>query len=244
MACSLKSAHDKHTYEEYLDGKRRYFTVNGMEIDSTAQEKNPIDFLKHKYRNHEDYPVSTELVNSYIELYNMESGVIFSPDPMIISATKYVGCVAYIEDDFVFMSYVVCLREFAQAEDKKKYVKESFKPKGVWSYKDCRAEPLETSYYESRIAIKNLQTQNSLLVRRIETISRNSCLEIQNHDIRNRKSINKCFIKLYKCINKMDAHITTCEQRDAVIMHQYELVIIKCISLGTACAIVFMLYIV
>ena len=244
MACSLKSTLDMQTYKEYLDGKRRYFTVNGMEIDSTAQEKNPIDFLKHKYRNHEDYPVSTELVTSYIGLYNMETGVIFSPDPLIVSATKYVGCIAYIEDDLVFMSYVVCLREFAQAEDKKKYVKESFKPQGLWSYKDCRAEPLETSYYESRNAIKNLQTQNSLLSRRIETISRNSCLEIQNHELRNRKSINKCFIKLYKCINKMDAHIKTHEEQDADIIRQHELVVTKCISLGIACVIVFMLYIV
>ena len=244
MACSLKSTLDKQTYEEYLDGKRRYFTVNGMEIDSTAQEKNPIDFLKHKYRNHEDYPVSTELVNSYIDLYNMESGVIFSPDPLIVSSTKYVGCIAYIEDDTIFMSYVVCLREFAQAEDKKKYVKESFKPKGMWSYKDCRTEPLETSYYESRIAIKNLQTQNNLLSQRIETINRNSCLESQNHDIRNRKSINKCFIKLSKCINKIDAHIKTSEERDADNTRHHELMITKCISLVTACGIVFMLYIV
>ena len=244
MACSLKSDLDKHTYEEYLDGKRRYFTVNGMEIDSTAQEKKPIEFLKHKYRNHEDYPVSTELVANYIDLYNMENCVIFSPDQLIVSSTKYVGCIAYIEDDVVFMSYVVCLREFAQAEDKKKYVKESFKPQGVWSYKDCCVEPLETSYYESRNAIKNLQTQNSLLSRRIETNSRNSCLEIQNHELRNRKSINKCFIKLYKCINKIDAHIKTSEERDADNIRQHELMITKCISLGTACAIVFMLFVV
>jgi hypothetical protein len=244
MSCSLKSAIDKETYEEYLDGKRRYFTVNGMEIDSTAQEKNTVDFLKNKYRNHEDYPVSTELVKSYVELYNMETGVIFSPDPLIVSATKYVGCIAYIEDDVVFMSYVVCLREFAHAEDKKNYVKDSFKPQGLWSYKDCRAEPLETSYYESRIAIKNLQTQNSLLSRRIETISRNSRLEIENHELRNRKSINKCFIKLYKCINKIDAHIKTSEERDADNILHHELMITKCISLCTACVIVFMLYIV
>ena len=130
MTCSLKSTFDKETYEDYLDGKRRYFTVNGMEIDSTAQEKTPIDFLKHKYRNHDDYPVTTELVKSYVDLYNMESGVIFSPDQLIISATKYVGCIAYIENDFVFMSYIVCFVSLPKQKIKKLMLRRRLNRKG------------------------------------------------------------------------------------------------------------------
>jgi len=244
MSCSLKSAFDKETYEDYLDGKRRYFTVNGMEIDSTAQEKTPIDFLKHKYRNHDDYPVTTEIVKSYVDLYNMESGVIFSPDQLIISATKYVGCIAYIENDFVFMSYIVCLREFAQAENKKTYVKESFKPQGLWSYENVCVESMGTNYYDAHITIKSLLAHNSLLSQRIETIAKNSHIDVMNYQVKSTKSINKCHNKIHYCINKLDTYIIKCEKRDTDTILICEMMIVSGISLGIACILVIMLFVV
>lgn len=263
----LKSEYDKKTYADFLEGKRRYFTINGMEIDTLSNNyKSLVDFLKHKYQ------ISTELATDYIESYNMETGIIFSNDPTvtITSSAQYMGCVAYIKDDFLFMSYVVNPFRYEKLEDYKKYVEESFIPQGQWNYKDCKVESLGIVCYESALAIKKLQVENEILnktIKNIETMTSKICFnlvensekharsiekcqrDMKNYphhsfsEKRNQKSINKCFKNLYVCSNKLEDHIQKCQEKEDEIKSEYELSIARRISLVSGVIIAFILYI-
>ena len=263
----LKSEHDKQTYADYLDGKRRYFTVNGMELDTLSNNYTSIvEFLKHKYQ------ISSELATEYIESYNMETGIIFSNDPTVTvtASAKYMGCIAYIKDNFLFMSYVVNPFRYEKLEDRKKYVEESFKPQGQWNYQDCTVESLGAVCYESTLAIKKLQVENDILnktTKNIETMTSKICFNLvensEKHarsiekcrrvmknyphqsfsEQRVRNSINKCFRKVYLCSNKLEYHIQKCQEKEDEIKIEYELSITRRISLASCIMIAFILYI-
>ena len=263
----LKSEHDKQTYADYLDGKRRYFTVNGMELDTLSNNYTSIvEFLKHKYQ------ISSELATEYIESYNMETGIIFSNDPTvtITALAQYMGCVAYIKDEFLFMSYVVNPFRYEKLEDRKKYVEESFKPQGRWNYQDCVVESMGTVCYESSLAIKKLQVENDILnktTKNIETMTAKICFnlvensekharsiekcrrDMKNYshqsfsEKKNRNSINRCFKSMYVCSNKLNEHIQKCQEKEDDINRAYELSIARRISLVSCIMIAFILYI-
>lgn len=263
MSFSLKSNYDKQSYNEYIEGKRKYFTINGMELDTFSMPLNPdepIELLRRKHMNHKDHQFSHALVKEYMESYNMESGIIFNPDN---TDPNYMGCIAYIKDNFLFTAYIVYLFNYEQMDDPKKYIEESFKPQGAWNYQDCCIELLGTTCYENAIAIKKLQIENDILnntIKNYEAMTSKICFNLVENsekqsekiekcilNIENsfsektiRKSISKCFRKLYVLTDKLNSHIQLYHEKEDENKRVY---IARNISLITCAMYAFILYV-
>lgn len=132
MKGSLRSDYDVQSYTDYIAGKRKYFTIYGMEFDdgngqNTNAPLEPLLFLTNKCsRTIFPFKITTKLIKDYINIYGMETGII------------HKGAIAYIKDSFLFMTHnIISIYDFEKLDDPEKTVADSFTPQGMWNYDTC-----------------------------------------------------------------------------------------------------------
>lgn len=149
----LQSEYDVQSYTDYIAGKRKYFTVEGMTIEKNPSaptlHEDPVPFLRAKYTS-PTFIVSTKVAKDYIKTYEMEGGVIIKEDKSKVTQNLYnnkshyfdaverVGILAYIKNEYLFIAYIWTLPDFEKIEDDpEKIFTESFKVAGMWDYDTC-----------------------------------------------------------------------------------------------------------
>lgn len=148
----LQSDYDVQSYTDYIAGKRKYFTIQGMTIEKNPSaptlHEDPVPFLRTKYTS-TSFIVSTKVAKDYIKTYEMEGGVICaSVGPDKVTREKFyehlfnkdrIGILAYIKNEFLFIAYIWTLPDFEKIEDDpEKVFAESFKVVGMWDYDACK----------------------------------------------------------------------------------------------------------
>ena len=148
----LQSEYDIQTYADYIAGKRKYFTIEGMMIEKHPSEptlhEDPVPFLRNKYTS-TSFIVSTKVAKDYIKTYEMDGGIICATDGIVydkiivnnnrITQPERVGILAYIKNNFLFIAYIWKLPDFEKIEDDpEKVFLDSFKVVGKWDYAACR----------------------------------------------------------------------------------------------------------
>ena len=134
---TLQSSFDKQTYDEYISGNRKYFTIYGATIYKTMSETEIEIFLKDTYK------VSILLAKRYIKVYSLENGLIYWP---LANQNQEI---AYIKDSFLHSTNVLKILEFEKlGSDAEKIVAESFKPRLEWNYHTCTTIPSDLSIYQ------------------------------------------------------------------------------------------------
>ena len=208
MECGLlQSEHDVRSYDEYIAGKRKYFTIEGMTIEKNTSDqllhKDPIAFLKAKYTT-TSFSVSTKIAEDYIKAYEMDGGIVKRAntkeyyDRSVGRHKPRVGQIAYIKDSFLFIAYIWTVPDFARIEDSpEKAVEESFVNNGRWDYNTYdRMNEYIVSY---QLHLDSIYRENELKKLREEV---SKLADARNFDI---ASVKQSFdVTLAICDNLMD----------------------------------------
>lgn len=129
---SIKSKYDFQSYNDYINGLRKYFTIGGAVFEQKTNQNN-IEYLKYKYK------VTDKLAEDYIKAYEMGSGIIDNSEVItnLNESKTIVGRIAYIKDECLFVAYIWNICEFDIKDNIEKIVKESFIFSGYWNYNTC-----------------------------------------------------------------------------------------------------------
>ena len=209
----LRSDYDFQSYSEYIDGKRKNFTIWGATLDKLTNPEDTVSFLKDKYRNYTRLNVTTSLAERYINTYNMERGIISGAMP---ASTPHI---AYIKDSFLHWTTVMNLCEFEKIEgNAEKIVAESFMPHAEWNYAFGTVVPNISSIYKLHVncvlrenELKKLkddidkltiqQEYTKQITKNLEEMFMIVTNSLSEPEEKNEKSIDGCLAQLYKCID-------------------------------------------
>ena len=218
----LQSDYDVQSYADYIAGKRKYFTIEGMTIEKNPSaptlHEDPVPFLRTKYTS-ASFVVSTKVAKDYIKTYEMEGGIITNT-----TGNSYetgiqgrrdgqtqmlrIGKLSYIKDTFLFAAYIWTLTDFEKIEDDpEKVFTDSFKLVGMWNYDICHLYPAVKIEHQLYVAcehhsceikklksdIMRLDAENESAADDVKTITKKLFDSV--HDIDDKQSWNKVEIK-------------------------------------------------